>query len=313
MSDYAIEELTPGHFDELRPLMEDAFGSAVPADLFKWKYLQNPSGPAIGRVARATDGSLAAFYGMIPEGYRLGGEDRLIYQSCDTMTHSAHRRKGLFQKLALQTYAAAEEKDPNFFAFGFSGDMSTPGFLKMGWRVEEELSHFFRPYPLTLLDSFGGSEAAETPVSDGALLDTMAALAPPDDGIVRDRAFLEWRLANPLHHYRALLLHGQSYAIFYREGALLFLLDFAERAPGVGRPILRRLSLLSRGRGGKGVLTWATTHSAMARSLKSAGYVTNPFRRGPGSHRIPLISYGNHPGGTWMKDLAISPFHHDSL
>jgi hypothetical protein len=93
---------------------------------------------------------------MIPEIYRWGIEQRRIYQSCDTMTHSGHRRKGLFQLLATRTYDEARAADPGFFAYGFGGPTSTPGFLKMGWRVELELPYLFQPFPLTKVRLFGG-------------------------------------------------------------------------------------------------------------------------------------------------------------
>lgn len=313
MTDYRFEELTPGHFAELGPLMTDAFGEAVPAGLFEWKYLRNPSGPAVGRVARADDGSLAAFYGMIPERYVTGGETRLIYQSCDTMTHSAHRRRGLFQKLALATYAAAEAADERFFAFGFSGPMSTPGFVKMGWRIEAELPHLFRPFPLTLLTTRRAGEVEPVDVDDPRLIATMTALAAGGDGVLRDPAFLQWRLANPMRHYRALLIPDRAFAIFTLSQAMLFLVDFAEVGRGAGKSILGQLAFLSRKEGGKGVLTWSSPASPMAQALRRGGYLRNPFGRGPASHRVPLISYGRHPDGRWMRDLPISPLDHDSL
>src|SRR5213075_803040 len=61
------------------------------------------------------------------------------------MTHSRHRRKGLFQRLALQTYAEGTAADPGFCAIGFGGETSTPGFLKMNWQIEFEIPYLFKP------------------------------------------------------------------------------------------------------------------------------------------------------------------------
>ena len=112
--EYRIEPISEGRFPSLIPLMHDAFGDNVDVEFFRWKYFKNPAGPVIGNIALAENSEVAAFYGMIPEVYRWGGETLRLYQSCDTMTHSRHRRKGLFQRLALQTYAEGAAADPNF-------------------------------------------------------------------------------------------------------------------------------------------------------------------------------------------------------
>ena len=312
MTDYRFERLGRPHFAELGPLMIDAFGGSVPEDYFDWKYLQNPAGDAAGRVARAPDGSIAAFYGMIPERYRMGGAVRTIYQSCDTMTHSSHRRRGLFQRLALDTYEAAIAADPNFFAFGFSGDASTPGFLKMNWRIDALLAHRFQPFPLTLLGA-RDSGITEAAIASHRLLETIVDLAPAGDGLVRDRAFIEWRLANPMRDYRALLDPGRAYGIYYQEGAMIFLVDLGEREPGDARLLLRQLAGLSRASRGKGILTWGSDSSPLIKAVRHAGYLRNPWRRGPASHRIPLISFRSPPGSTNLGDLPITPLDHDSL
>ena len=77
---------------------------------------------------------------------RWCNERRCIYQSCDTLTNSGHRRKGLFQLLARHTYPAAQAADPCFSALGFGGPTSTPGFVKMGWQVASRSRTAFAPF-----------------------------------------------------------------------------------------------------------------------------------------------------------------------
>ena len=227
---YRVEALNRDIFAELQPLMLDAFGDSVSPGYFQWKYLDNPAGEAIGCIARSEqDGAIAAFYGMIPETYRFDGTSRRIYQSCDTMTHSQHRRRGLFQALARLTYDRALEADPRFLAFGFGGPTSTPGFVKMGWKVAFEIPYLFQPYPLTAFSSLGSRKAE------------LAALNQPDDPLIaligrsrlnasnsidRSQAFVAWRLANPRRQYNYLRDGDDAYAIFYRSGDFVFLFDF---------------------------------------------------------------------------------------
>jgi hypothetical protein len=315
-ADYVVEPLSAETFAELAPLMQDAFGDTVESAFFNWKYLDNPAGPAIGNIARAgPGGEVAAFYGMIPEIYRWGSEVHRIYQSCDTMTHSRHRRRGLFRLLALETYQTAKAVYPHFFAYGFGGPTSTPGFLKMDWRIEFEISHLFRPFPLTMLPAWRGSVGKVRSLAaptDELVEMIRASAAGQSNSIEKSEAFIRWRLGNPLRRYEYLVDDAGAYAIYYRAGGIQVLFDFWEREPGVGTAVwnaLRRASLSPRT---KGILTFAQRGTALEQRLKRYGFVRNPFNRGPGAGTIPFITFGECPGGWRAENWSITPFDHDS-
>jgi hypothetical protein len=317
---YRLEPIDPTSFSALVPLMKDAFGHNVDTGYFDWKYLDNPAGPAIGHVAIDTaSGDIAAFYGMIPEHYRWGDHEAIIYQSCDTMTHSDHRRRGLFQRLAKATFAKAEALNPAFFAYGFGGPTSTPGFVKMGWDIEIDLRFLFRPRLLTQMSGFlGQSETlriATTP--DAPLLELMKANETRrEQSKVFDGAFLLWRLAQPRRAYTYVVDPGEAYAIYYQADGHIFLFDFWEMSNGSGTAVLRHVDRAASEPGSKGVLTFAQTTGTFARSLRRHGYLSNPFKRGPATARIPFITYGpaGIPGGQPGAARAwdISPIDHDS-
>ena len=318
MPDYRIEPLNDAVFGELSPLMRDAFGDDVNASYFEWKYRGNPAGPAIGNIARdPSDGQIAAFYGMIPEVYRFGQTGkRRVYQSCDTMTHSRHRRKGLFQTLALRTYEQALSDDPNFFAYGFGGPTSTPGFHKMGWRTLLELPNYFHPFPLTMLNLKGGdhrSVSHRDAVSDGLIAMMMHSGPAEGSGVARDEQFLRWRLANPSRTYHYLIDADRAYAIFTASPGFLFLIDFWEAEAGMGRNVwdaLRRKALSPRT---KGVLSMAAPGSDLAARLKRYSFFRNPFNRGPASGTTPYIAFGTAPLPDASEKWQISPLDHDSF
>jgi hypothetical protein len=315
-SDYDVERLTSDTFAELAPLMLDAFGDTVDRSYFDWKYLQNPAGEAIGHIAPAPgSGEIAAFYGMIPEICRWGTEQRRIYQSCDTMTHSGHRRKGLFQLLATRTYDEARAADPGFFAYGFGGPTSTPGFLKMGWRVELELPYLFQPFPLTRLRRFGGrANAAEAPSAPHKRLVEMIVESAGERiaTIDKNEAFVRWRLANPLRRYEYRFDPAGAYVIFTRSARFLFLFDFWERSPGLGGNVSDALRRASLEPGCKGILTFCQRGTADWRRLKRYGFLRNPFRRGPAAGTIPFITYGGPAIAADGQRWTITPFDHDS-
>lgn len=293
--DYTVEPLSTELFPQLVPLMEDVFGGNPQSALFDWKYLRNPAGPAIGYIARSREGEVAAFYGMIPEIYRWGDQRRRIYQSCDTMTHSRHRRRGLFQLLAKQTYATAKEADPGFFAIGFSGPMSTPGFIKMGWSAPFEIPHLFKPALLARIPWPGGRGPDLQTAIPSALAGLMAAndaSRPHSKSYYED--FVHWRLSSPAIDYRFLVDDG-AYAILKFAPSFVYLLDFWEASPGAGKGVMRALSRETARPGCRGLLTACQAGGRLDKLLRRHFFLRNPFKRGPASETTPFITYGAPP------------------
>ena len=313
--EYRIEPISEGRFPSLIPLMHDAFGDNVDVEFFRWKYFKNPAGPVIGNIALAENSEVAAFYGMIPEVYRWGGETLRLYQSCDTMTHSRHRRKGLFQRLALQTYAEGVAADPNFCAIGFGGETSTPGFLKMNWRIEFEIPYLFKPRLLNFATRWrlGQSCGVTDQVTDDLVGLIRENKSRRPHSKVLDEPFIHWRLANPLRDYSYAVDPGKAYAIFYRGGGLLSVFDFWEASPGAGRHVMAAVVEASGASGVRGCLTFCQVGSPLYGQLRHYGFLRNPFGRGPASATIPFITYGNFRHGGGPEAWTITPFDHDSF
>lgn len=310
---YTIEPLTPEVFPQLAPLMADAFGGRPATGLFDWKYLRNPAGHAIGYVARSALGELAAFYGMIPERFRWGQSEHRIYQSCDTMTHSRHRRKGLFQWLAQETYAAAKSVDSGFFAIGFSGATSTPGFYKMGWTSPFEVPHRFKPRLLAQLGGGSGPEKREAmPANLPDLMRQREATRPCSRVFYPE--YVEWRLSMPAANYAFLADEG-AYAVFRQGSGFVHLLDFWEAEHGAGRGVMRALNREASAPGSKGLLTACQAGGDLDLLLRRYAYLANPFRRGPASHRTPFIVYGKPPvqAAATVQGWQITSIDFDSL
>lgn len=304
MGEYRFEELKPAAFPELVGLMDDAFGRRTPRNYFDWKYAQNPAGPAVGQIARAANGEIAAFYGMIPMQFQGPDGPTTIFQSCDTMTSSRHRRKGLFQQLAERLYAAELDRDPNLYIYGFGGPTSTPGFLKMGWRVVDEVPYLFEPWPLTSLRSMGRSAA--NPDNESIIPETSSIA--PEGSLIRSPAFMAWKTRNPLRKGYVTLRDGRALATCSTAGDFTFLIHFQEGGASSTSAVLNGVRKQSRG--SKGILTFAQPTSEMHRALRARGYLRNPLGRGPASGTVPLIAYGKCP---WSEDRwAVTPLDHDA-
>ena len=320
MSEYELEPLSEQNLNRLAPLMQDAFGHRdVHLGYFRWKYLENPAGSAIGLFAIAPHtGEVAAFYGMIPEIYCFGSARRCIYQSCDTMTLTSHRRRGLFRQLALETYRQAESRDPDFFALGFGGTTSTPGFKKMNWEVSFEIPFYFKPRLLCRLAAISGSgvpliETSEVTPELCALISDSGANRP--NGKIMDQDFIRWRLGNPRRVYNYLINPEGAYAIYYTSQGFIFLFDFFETSKKSGRVIIARLAQMVIRNRLKGVLTFGQRGRDFEARLKRHGFLRNDLGRGPASQRIPFITYtSNRLAADLQRPEAwdITPFDHDS-
>ncbi|MEO6830706.1 MAG: GNAT family N-acetyltransferase, partial [Chitinophagaceae bacterium] len=142
---YTIRKVEPNELALLLPLMKDCFGMEVDVSYFQWKFLDNPAGSFVGFAAfHEESGDCAGYYGVIPEQYVVDGKPSIIFQSGDTMTHSKHRRQGLFFKLATACYQYLEAQS-NLFVIGFGGGQSTPGLEKLGWRHLFPIRYFGIP------------------------------------------------------------------------------------------------------------------------------------------------------------------------
>ncbi|HEY5917995.1 MAG TPA: GNAT family N-acetyltransferase [Chryseolinea sp.] len=132
--EYRIEKLSAENIRHLIPLYKEVFHEKVSHKFLLKKYDTRSVGPEyIGFIAYSHNDIAVAFYGVIPCFFQLNGKKVVAAQSADTMTHPDHRKKGLFQNLALKTYALAAEQGIKF-VFGFPNQDSFPGFMKLNWQ-----------------------------------------------------------------------------------------------------------------------------------------------------------------------------------
>ena len=88
----------------------------------------------VGFLAWSEKNEIAAYYGVFPITLTYNARDFLIAQSGDTMTAPNHQKKGLFIRLATETYSLAEQLGVHLI-FGFPNNNSYPGFKnKLDWK-----------------------------------------------------------------------------------------------------------------------------------------------------------------------------------
>jgi hypothetical protein len=140
LSQYRFERLSANNLGDLLILYADAFKVSVELSYLEKKYNTKPLGAQwIGFIAYDVDDYPAAYYGVFPIRVMMNNTVVLAAQSGDTMTHSKHRKKGLFIHLAQKTFELAKEEGIQFI-FGFPNENSLPGFLKLGWKISHDLN-----------------------------------------------------------------------------------------------------------------------------------------------------------------------------
>jgi len=149
MSEYTFERLNDSHLPKLVPLFKDAFGLNVSVksirhkfDTFTYTLKKN-----IAYLAVDENGEAAALYIVFPSLIYLKGDYYLSAQVGDLMTHSNHRRKGLFLKLANLTHELAENEGVKvIYTFPFGKNSSYNGFVShLGFEHKESLNSYVLP------------------------------------------------------------------------------------------------------------------------------------------------------------------------
>ena len=140
---YRIERISADKLTHLLDLYKNAFGKKVSPEYFKKKFDTKIFGAEyIGFIAYEDDGCPAAYYGLYPCKVELGGSELLAATSGDTMTHTAHRGKGFFTRLAEHTYELAKQSGI-VFAFGFPNQNSLKGSVSLGWEYKGEMLRYY--------------------------------------------------------------------------------------------------------------------------------------------------------------------------
>lgn len=141
MSEFIFERVTPDHYHLLTDLYLDAFNLRLDISAIQKRFDTTKLGcEHIGFIAIHSKNRIASgYYGVFPMKAICEHNIMQIAQSGDTMTHSSHRRKGLFVQLAKYTYAECEKKGIKII-IGQPNEKSYNGFIKnLGWIHLDEI------------------------------------------------------------------------------------------------------------------------------------------------------------------------------
>lgn len=127
---YSIHQLTKESYNQIIFLLKKTFKISKSIKNISDKYDTEIFGKStIGFIAKDEFNSPAAYYGVFPVVLDYFGKDYLVAQSGETMTSPEHQKKGLFTRLAKETYKKSKEEGIEL-VFGFPNENSAPGFTK---------------------------------------------------------------------------------------------------------------------------------------------------------------------------------------
>jgi len=155
---YRFEKLSQNHYGLLQALYRNAFGIQISLDAISKRFDTSTLGSElIGYIAIDIVTNIAvAYYGVFPVKLIKDGKIVQAAQSGDTMTHSDHRKKGLFVKLAKLTFDECKKKNIEII-FGLPNNNSYPGFInKLSWKEIGKVIRYdcklpFKTFPLPKL------------------------------------------------------------------------------------------------------------------------------------------------------------------
>lgn len=142
MNDYNVVQLDAITIRYLGELYKDVYKKDSAENYFRLKYNTAYTGQQYIGFFALYNQKPVAFYGVIPVRMSIKNSPVLAAQSCDTMTHPDHRKKGLFVMLAERTFELAKKKDINF-VFGFPNANSYPAFVnQLGFKHVETMNRY---------------------------------------------------------------------------------------------------------------------------------------------------------------------------
>jgi len=324
MSMYSIQKIGPENFELLVPLMKDCFGMDANIDYFHWKYIQNPAGSFIGFVAiETTTNEVGAYYGVIPQKFLVEGIEKTIYHACDAMTHSNHRRRGLFKMLVMECSKYLKEYE-ELFVIGFGGAQSTPGFLNFGWKHVFDFKYYFKPAIASRL-IFLRSYAEDDFIQDNNIRNLESFfkkinLSSNSINSTRTARHIRWRTANPNYFYKTICYKQQEgiegYVIYYIQNNKLILFDFLFSSSKAEKALLWLLSKEVNRHGYRGIISFCQQKGHQAITLRKNGFISNPFKRGPLSEKTHFIFFAEEKvmeKYTAPDKWDITAYDHDAL
>jgi hypothetical protein len=302
----------------------------------EWEYFSNPAGKALITIASDKQGIIASQYALIPVEFIVDGKVITGSLSLNTLTGTAFRGLGLFQKTAGETYARCAAAGI-FFTIGVPNKSSFRGFTKrLNFTHAGDLTFLVKPLrPLEILRSVVVNNQEKKgkdipvrmnefkkdsrvspfdPQPDQALYDVFRERWKNTSPISTNRttAYLHWRYSsNPLRNYHMFkeVENGEMHALAVVRVLNVYgmrtcvLMEFCCLGDGKGRALLTALAGAMRNNDIDIMACTAAAKKNEYQQLKKSGYYPVPEFLLP--QRLPFIArvHREFDGSQRLTDL----------
>jgi GNAT superfamily N-acetyltransferase len=131
--------------EQLLDLFRASFGHSMPAELWDWKYIQNPLASPDPEVIVALDnGKIVGARPFRPTQMWLGNEKVRAVHAPDLMVHPEYQRKGINTRM-IQFYVTYAKENGYALIYGLPNEKSLTGALRQGYRIVARRETIFWP------------------------------------------------------------------------------------------------------------------------------------------------------------------------
>jgi hypothetical protein len=310
LSGYRVERVDPApHLERLHGILQATRPAPLSEAWLRWRYLDNPDGPAATWVLRAPDGELAGFTVCLPRRWLARGRPLRAWIGADFSMLPRYRTLGLALRLRRAAREAIDAGEADLLVSFPNEKMATihrqAGHARLGALTRlarpvaaaAYLARAVRPRALAAtvapladlalraleaLPRLRSSNLTVGPAQRAVFddrFDALFAAAAPHHGPlgVRDARHLHWRFGaapGPPHGVlpasRGAALAG--YAIFVAQAGLLHLVDALADAPEVYRQLFAALAPEARRHGATAASATLVAGAALVPPLNTLGY-----------------------------------------
>lgn len=196
-----IRDLAEGDESALERFHQECFGRPLDRALFSWLHRNAPAGPTLDLVAAVPRAGIVGTYSLLPVRLRLGQRMMPASLAVGAAVHPAYRRRGIFTRLGREILSRAAAAG-HAFTLGKPNAHALPGHRRAGFGQLAELAVLRRVPPPPRPHA-----CREVPAFDERLTEAFRRLSQGLSlAIVRDAAWVNWRLSRPGGVYRRLVL-----------------------------------------------------------------------------------------------------------
>ena len=283
----------------------------------KWQYIDSYDQQGrlvLGGMDPSLTSGLTGIYAIFQNRFMSNGQLITGSQSLDTLVAPEGRGKGLFNKLASQVYKEAEIRNIAF-VYGFPNGNSAHGFFnKLEWINLDPIPFLILPlssrYILSKLpiinkvssflpnitylkkikheNSFNIVKNVAIDSNYDKLWDSFSKKI--NTGLVRDAAYINWRLSRPEENYQNIAICNTAgeiqaiciYTLKEKHGGLIgYIMDLVYLDDKLGSIVLNKALQCLKNNNCEAVLAWNFSHSPNHAAYKSNGFLPLPEKIRP--------------------------------